>query len=296
MIDVTILTDARYVAIPAPNAYERNVLLEDELVQKALEKNGFKVARVAWDDPKVNWHKTKTALFRTTWDYFDKYRDFLKWMGSVSQETKLINPISIVEWNRDKHYLLELEKAGIPIPPTTIIKRGSKSSLQEIVEKLPWNNLILKPTIAGAARHTYKILNKNCTSVEAIFKELIAQEDMMLQEFQHQITEKGEVSLILIDGKYTHAILKKSKRNDFRVQDDFGGTVHHYEPDKALLQMAQKCMDFLPQMPLYARVDVMFDNSGSYVLSELELIEPELWFRFHPEAATLLAKAIHKYI
>ena len=49
-------------------------------------------------------------------------------------------------------------------------------------------------------------------------------------------------------------------------------------------------------MPIYARVDVFLDNENKLALAELELIEPELWFRNYPKAAHKLAKAIKERI
>ena len=46
--------------------------------------------------------------------------------------------------------------------------------------------------------------------------------------------------------------------------------------------------------PLYARVDLMRDDNEAWRLSELELVEPELWFRFCPPAADALAQAIQR--
>ena len=43
---------------------------------------------------------------------------------------------------------------------------------------------------------------------------------------------------------------------------------------------------------LYARVDLIRDNDGQLAIMELEMIEPELFFRFKPEAADLLAAGI----
>jgi hypothetical protein len=40
----------------------------------------------------------------------------------------------------------------------------------------------------------------------------------------------------------------------------------------------------------------MWDNSGDFVLSELELIEPELWFRENRLATDKLARVIKKRI
>ena len=46
------------------------------------------------------------------------------------------------------------------------------------------------------------------------------------------------------------------------------------------------------ELPLYARVDIFKDNNNRMALAELELVEPELWFRHHPNAAMILAEAI----
>lgn len=91
---------------------------------------------------------------------------------------------------------------------------------------------------------------------------------------------------------YTHGILKIAKEGDFRVQDDYGGTVHDYQATAEEIAYAEHAVKSCPEMPVYARVDVFLDNQNRLALAELELIEPELWFRNHPEAADELAKGI----
>jgi hypothetical protein len=76
------------------------------------------------------------------------------------------------------------------------------------------------------------------------------------------------------------------------VQDDFGGSVYVYTPTQEEIIFSKKAVKACPELPIYARVDIFTDNQGNIALSELELIEPELWFRYHPEAANVLAKAI----
>lgn len=66
--------------------------------------------RKDWADPDFDWTSTKCAIFRTTWDYFDRFEEFQQWLDRVETQTKLINPISTIRWNMDKHYLLDLEK------------------------------------------------------------------------------------------------------------------------------------------------------------------------------------------
>ena len=97
---------------------------------------------------------------------------------------------------------------------------------------------------------------------------------------------------MVFGGKFSHAILKKAKKGDFRVQDDFGGTVHDYNASEEDILFVEKVVAICKPMPLYARVDIMWDNNDDICVSELELIEPELWFRKSETAADLLAEAI----
>ncbi len=119
---------------------------------------------------------------------------------------------------------------------------------------------------------------------------------MIVQEFQKKVLTNGELSFIVISGRFTHAVIKKAKKNDYRVQDDYGGTVSIYSPKKEEIMFAENVVKKCSPTPLYARVDVLFNESGHLLLSELELIEPELWFRFCDSSATLLAKKIASYI
>jgi len=119
---------------------------------------------------------------------------------------------------------------------------------------------------------------------------------MILQPFQHNIVSKGEISFVIINGEFTHAVLKNAKKGDFRVQDDFGGTVQQYTPTEKEISFAEKTVKACKELPIYARVDAFLDNNNKLALAELELIEPELWFRNNPESADKLAIAIQKII
>ena len=296
--DVVVLTDHRYVDPKEKTPYIQNVLQEDQLVLEALQNQGLKVVRKAWDDPHFDWSTTRYALFRTTWDYFDRYAEFSEWLEKTSKQTQFINSTELIYWNIDKHYLQDLSNAGVTIPKTVFLEKGSKTTLSNATaeakaeNRFTTNTYILKPCISGAARHTYKIQQDNIESHEAIFQELVAEEAMMLQEFQHNIVLEGEISMMVFNGQFTHAVLKIAKPGDFRVQDDFGGTVHDYVPDPEQIEFAQSVVEAAPELPIYARVDIFKDNEGSWALAELEIFEPELWFRLNPSAADILAKAI----
>jgi glutathione synthase/RimK-type ligase-like ATP-grasp enzyme len=296
MVDVTLLTDARYVNPVNPDWYKQNILEDDRLVREALEQKGLTVARTNWDNPGYDWSKTKLAVFRTTWDYFDRYAEFSEWLDRVNKQTQLINSLSLIRWNIDKHYLRDLEQQGIRIPPTAFIEPGDQRTLAEIITTTGWRDCILKPAISGAARHTYRLNQKNISEHEEIFRQLIAHESMLLQEFQNPVLEKGEVAYMLFGGKYSHVVLKKAKPGDFRVQDDFGGTVHDYKPSAQEIEFAERVVAHCKPLPVYARVDVIWNNQDELCVSELELIEPELWFRKHHAAAELFAEALASWI
>lgn len=290
--DITLLTEGRYENPQDPDWYVQNILKEDNLVQRALEARGLKVARVDWASSNFDWSSTKYVLFRSTWDYFHRFKEFSVWLTNTSKVTQFINSLDTIRWNMDKHYMADLDEKGVNIPPTIFIEKGESTTLMELHQQNDWNETILKPAISGGARHTYKLTPDILAKYEDIFQKLIKHETMLLQPFQHNIATLGEVSLMVMGGQYTHGVLKVAQPGDFRVQDEFGGTVHNYEPNKAEIKFAEKAVAACPTLPYYARVDIFTDNNGQIALGELELIEPELWFREKPEAAETLAEAI----
>ena len=279
MYDVVILTENRYINPKSTDWYIDQVILEDKLLLDELSNNNLKVCKKSWDDPNFDWTTAKYSIFRTTWDYFDRFEEFFNWIEKTKNKTNFINSYKTIKWNIDKHYLIELSKNGINIAPTIYMEQGEKISLEKLFNLTKWENVVLKPAISGAARHTYKINRKNNLKYEEIFQKLISKESMLFQEYLDNITKQGEISLIMIGGEYTHAVKKVAKSGDFRVQDDHGGTVEKYNATESEISFANQCLDKCPFNPVYARVDIVYDNNNLVSLSELELIEPELWFR-----------------
>ena len=294
--DVTILTESRYVNPTNPDWYDEQVLTEDRLVSEALEKKGLKVQRKDWADATVDWSKTRIILFRSTWDYFNRFEEFSKWLTLVSDQTVLMNPAELIHWNIDKRYLQDLTKKGVNCVDTIFMPVGTADSLRSICERSPWERWVLKPTVSGAARHTYLLKESNLDEHEEIFHELSSKEEMMLQPFINSIVEFGELSLMVMDGKYTHAVHKVAKEGDFRVQDDFGGSVNDFNATSDQIKFAERAVQACYPKPMYARVDIVFDNENNLAISELELIEPELWFRKCHPAATVLAEGIARFL
>ena len=296
MTDVTLVTCRAYYEPDKITPYIQNILLEQELLKSSLEAQGLKVNVTFWDNPSYEWQQTKSVLFRTVWDYFERFDEFWEWLEQVKTKTKLINSYELIKWNIDKHYLRDLKNNGIQVVPTYFADRGNNICLQEIANLNDWKHIVIKPAISASAFNTYKITNDEIEQKEQLFHELLQTHDMLVQPFFPTISELGEASLMVFGGKFTHAILKKAKAGDFRVQDDFGGTVHDYNPTQEEIKFAEKVFQSCISLPIYGRVDIVWDSNKHIYLSELEIIEPELWIRNRPESANKIAEAVNKIL
>ena len=296
MTDITLLTCRAYYKPDNVTPYIQNILLEQELLKSAFEAQGLKVDITYWDNPTYEWQETKSVLFRTIWDYFERFDEFWEWLEQVKTKTRLINSYELIKWNIDKHYLKDISSWGIETVPTYFADKGCNMKLHEIAKRNQWKDLVIKPAISASAFKTYKILANEIQVNEKLFNSLVQERNMLVQPYFETITQLGEASLMVFDGKFTHAILKKAQPGDFRVQDDFGGTVHNYIPTKAEINFAEKVFETCKTKPLYGRVDIVWDNDKNFYLSELEIIEPELWIRNYPKCAERIAEAVDKIL
>ncbi len=293
MKDIAILTEKRYLNPSKVNWYVRNILQEDGLVQAELEALNISCRRIAWDDS-CDLSGFRFALFRTTWNYFDELSSFVNFLKKWSPIVSFINPYQQILWNLNKKYLLELAMLGVNITETEIVTKSNYVTLKNICQKRNWKNIVIKPCVSAAAWQTHHIKEVQINNSEKLFYELVEKQNMIVQEFQNNIQSFGELSLMIIGGKYSHAVLKKAKIGDFRVQDDFGGSVETYLANKQEIDFAEKTISLLPFHPIYARVDIIVDNQNKLALSELEIIEPEMWFRLSESSVKKLAGEIKK--
>ena len=116
MNDVVILTDHRYENPKTIDWYIQQVLTEDNLLKKELELLGHNTLIKDWKSIDSNCNKTKVAIFRSTWDYFDNFSLFINWLEKSKSNIRFINSYSLIKWNLDKTYLFDLENKGINIP------------------------------------------------------------------------------------------------------------------------------------------------------------------------------------
>jgi len=262
------------------------------------------VEQPVWDDPEVDWSSFDLVLIRTTWDYQSKREAFIDWAERTAACTQLLNPAPIVRWNTDKTYLRELEAVGVPIAPTTWFEVGQPHALASIVQQRGLTRGFLKPVIAANARGTFRFDARDPHELAAAQQHLLqltATEPMMLQPYLASVERDGELSAIYFDGALSHAVRKIPVAGDYRTQDDWGARdepITLAPEAAALAELALTGFAAIarergwPHELLYARVDMLRDDSGQLVLNELELVEPSLFFRHGPHAAERLATAL----
>jgi glutathione synthase/RimK-type ligase-like ATP-grasp enzyme len=295
---VALLNEATWLAPvePAWAWYADQIRDEDACLTAGLEALGLQAERVAWDDPATLSRPWAAAVIRATWDYHTRLDAFQRVLEALAGRTRLVNPWPVVAWNLDKRYLLALEGRGVPIVPTRVVEPGAAPDLMDAAAAFGACELVAKPTVSGGARDTFRLAGDALARPPREAVEAMGRERYLLQPFQASIMERGEVSLVVIDGVVRHAVRKVPRAGDFRVQDDYGGQVLAYAPDRDEVAFAEAVVAAVSPRPAYARVDAVRDASGGLVLMELELIEPELFLRFSASAAQALATAVARII
>jgi glutathione synthase/RimK-type ligase-like ATP-grasp enzyme len=259
----------------------------DGLLAAALERGGAEVVARPWDeidpagDPGI-------VCLRSTWDYHHRLEEFRSWVrGLETRRVPLWNPAETVLWNADKIYLRELAEAGIALPRTAWFEPGRRPEVDGVMREWGLSGVVVKPRVSATAYGTHRVVagerldDEEWRSLEA--------SGCLIQEFIPEVASKGEVSLVYLDGTYSHAVLKRPAGGDFRVQTDFGGSLERVKADGRVRAFGDAVLAAFHRPWLYARVDLV-DAAAGPVLMELELIEPDLFLE--PAGAERLAAAL----
>ena len=260
---------------------------DDAHLAASLRHLGIEPVSCTWNDPDIDWSQFDAVLIRTMWDYFKRYAEFLRWLDRLPVPT--INPAPLLRWNSDKRYLLELARHGIDIIPSTIAPAGQ---LRHALDGMTGQDVVVKPTVSGGAWHTVRGVVGDAAFAQAIAS-LPTQLDYLVQPYVPAIADEGEWSLLFFDNRYSHAVIKRPARGDYRVQGDFGGTAEPVEPGPSIVLAAQRALAAVAAIGhpdhAYVRVDgVQVD--GRFAIMELEMIEPGLHLAHRPDAAERFAR------
>lgn len=265
------------------------------LLQKSLQQLGFQTDIHIWNSQNVDWKKYDLVVIRSTWDYYTHFEQFLKWLKTVSQETKILNPLPVMMWNLDKKkYLSELQAKGVNIIPSVFVEKSDRDEVSKCLSK--WETIVIKPTV-GAWSNMVERFSKLDAALQHLQMVIQKCGSAIIQPYCKEI-EKGELSLVFIEDKFSHGLRKIPAKGEFRSQHDggIGGSMEAYKPTESEIQFGKQVLKVVAEIfkdtsLLYARVDYLVCD-GKCSLMELELVEPYLYPEFEKGMVDLMAKCI----
>jgi hypothetical protein len=274
---------------------------DDELLAESLRARGATAEFVRWDAA-ADWRRYDRVVIRSTWDYTQRREEYLAWADSV--DGRLRNAPALVRWNSDKHYLADLEAAGLPVVPTRFVAPG-----QEIGELEGAGEVAIKPTISAGGRDTGRFRPAAHDGARALIESIVASgRTAMVQPYLEAVDRQGETALVFVAGRLAHVLAKRAVLAPDEVapvrDDNLGAAEAMYDPtlvtvgsaDDEQRELGRRVVDDLTRRfgatPLIARVDLVPGPDGAPLLLELEAVEPNLYLRQAPQTAELLAEAV----
>lgn len=263
----------------------------DNLLVEPFKKRGFTPISIPWDKMGVEWDSFDLVIIRSVWDYHTRIREFSDWINTLEiSKVNIWNPAKIIRWNMDKKYLLELKSKGIPIVPTLIINKANVQNIGNLLKDRLWEEVIIKPTIGASSYKIIRVKSRELSLHSSEIEDILRESEMIIQPYIREINLEGECSFLFFNKVYSHAVLKKPKADEYRTQPEFGGSEVGVKPDPNVIKQASNILNKIDSSLLYARVDGLIVN-GQFMLMELELIEPYLFFEFEKASAERFVEA-----
>jgi glutathione synthase/RimK-type ligase-like ATP-grasp enzyme len=270
-----------------PDLYE-----DDLLLVAALDEIGIDSRPAVWSDAAVDWLGFDAIVIRSPWDYFVRLREFRAWLDArIASGVRMCNSAAILDWNFDKRYLQDLAAAGVSLVPTIVVPQGEHPDVAALARARGWEDIVIKPTISGGAYSTHRFRLADADRHRDDIAGILADRGLLIQPFLPEILKDGELSLLFFDGVFSHAVRKRAKDGDYRVQFQFGGTAETVDVRKEWIEGAHTCIAAAPGLPVYARVDGVIQGDR-FLLMELEVFEPLMFLARHPLAPGRFARAI----
>lgn len=265
----------------------------------AFRALGAPVSVVDWDDSSVDWQSFELALLRSTWDYAQRLPEFFAWLERAARLTRLVNPLPVIRWNTDKHYLADLERAGVATVPSEFVEPGEDAAqaIDRFRARHGRGEVVVKPAIGAGSRDARRHRGEERAAIEAHVRMLIdAGRSALMQPYLQRVDEQGETALIYFAGRFSHAIRKGAllRAGEGPTQALFAAeTITPREATPEELHVGERSLAAIPFGPLlYARVDVIRDVDDRPCVLELELTEPSVFLLHDAASAERFARAI----
>lgn len=268
-----------------------NISQSDTILAEALRARGHSVEPAPWQGDFTRLQEADLILLRSNWDYHYDAPGFAAWLDRVAAAAlPIYNPVALVRWNLHKGYLFDLQAWGIPIPRTALLPAGEDPA--PIFDQAGWAEAIIKPLTGASSHLVERVKRVDLATWSVQSRPQRAASAWLIQEFRPEIQQTGEWSLVFFAGHFSQAVVKQPSAGEFQLKSQYTDQIKRVTPPPALLHQAQQVIAALPQVPLYARVDGIHSIDGNFLVLELELNEPGLYFTFAPEQAAHFAEVI----
>ena len=255
---------------------------DDACLPEVFARQGIIAWPVIWDGPDIDWNRFDLIILRSTWDYPRKIDAFLAWVDRLPM---VLNPAPVIRWNADKRYLRDLAAAGLPVVPTTYISPGDPFTP-------PSDMFVVKPTVGAGSKDSARYEPGRAAEAIAHVNRLHrAGMTAMIQPYLDQVERDGEVDLVFIGGRYSHSVRKGAMLGGVpRVEGPlfFHEEIRFHEATPKERALAERVLAAVPggaDRLLYGRVDLLPTAVADAVVTEVELIEPSLFFGHEPGSA-----------
>lgn len=269
----------------------RELYEDDRLVVAELARRGHEVRPLVWTAP----HRLDdfdVLVMRSPWDWFhrrDEFRAFLEALRHTG--ARVVNPAEVMLEFADKQYLPKLAARGVDVVPTVALLPAELARVPALLDERGWSRAVLKPSFTANAIGARRFERHEAEQAAAdLAASLPAHETLLLQPFVPSIAE-GELSFVFFGGVFSHAVRKRPPRGEWRVQHDYGGVSEPFAPSPQQVKEATALLALAAPGTTYGRVDAV-EYEGRLHLMELEVVEPELFFRHHPEAPRRFADVL----
>jgi hypothetical protein len=276
--------------------------------EAAFARSGIRLEHCVWWDPSVEWDRYDLVVIRSPWDYVERLDEFRRWLHRMDPLDTLCNPASLVEWNLDKRYLLELADRGVPIIPTRVATSGAE--VDQLL-RTGWEEVVLKPVVSAGGRNTGRFPSGDPRARALAGRILDEGVAVMVQPAVASVPTHGETSAVVFDGAISHSLrrgailgpggshLAGSHLDDASPRplgagqrdlvDSVMGTVAAIGAGLA----SDRATGSSP--PLYARVDMVTLDDGRDAVIEVELTEPSFFLSVDPAAADRFRSAVDRH-
>jgi glutathione synthase/RimK-type ligase-like ATP-grasp enzyme len=272
--------------------------------EAAARAAGIELDHVVWSDPDADWSSYDLVVVRSTWDYLHHLEDFGVWLAAMEALGTLQNPASVVRWNLDKRYLVDLAASGVPVISTRVC--GDTAAVAAALDAVAGavGEVVVKPVVSAGSHLTGRFAAGDPGAARLADQILDGGTAVLVQPAVRSVATEGEVAALVFGGTVSHAVRKApilalggglvGGTYTERVAREELSPDRREVVDAASAAVAGLVADGFGVLEplLYARIDLVTLDDGSIAVLEVELAEPTFFLDVAPEAAERFAALV----